>query len=241
MLACGPPIWVSMLELENLQVFYQKSHVLQGLDLTLRAGEIVSLLGRNGVGRSTAAKAMMGLVPASGSVRFQGQQILGKKPFEISRLGLAYVPETRDVFPGLTVAQNLLLGCQASRPGAWSFADIYQLFPLLAARQHTPAGVLSGGEQQLLSLGRALMGAPQCLLLDEATEGLAPQMVATITECLQGLKQRGIAVLLIEQKLAISLQIADRIDIMARGRIVFSDSPRNLENNPQLAQQYLGF
>ena len=229
-----------MLQLENLHAGYGQSHVLHGVSLQVEPGEIVALLGRNGSGRSTTAKAIMGLVQSEGTLRWQGESLQGKKTFEIAQLGIGYVPESRDVFPGLTVAQNLRLGQKSSRStGRWSLADMYQLFPPLLARQHTPAGVLSGGEQQMLTLCRTLMGDPALILIDEPTEGLAPQMVARVAHFLQTLKQKGVSVLLMEQKLSIALDVADRCLVMGHGRIVFAGTPAELRQAHDIRQEWL--
>src|SRR5665647_484509 len=182
-----------MLKIEKLHAFYGKSHVLHGVNLDVHAGQIVSLLGRNGSGRSTTAKAIMGLVDCQGSVRWKMQEILGKKTYEIAHLGIGYVPESRDIFPNLTVEQNLLLGQKnARKTGRWSFDDMYQMFPRLKERQNMQAGVLSGGEQQMLTLCRTLMGDPDLIIIDEPTEGLAPKIVELVGEYLKRLKERGI-------------------------------------------------
>jgi len=200
-----------MLNIDNLHAYYGKSHVLHGVSFNVKPGEIVALLGRNGSGRSTTAKAIMGLVDCQGDINWKGQQILGKKAFQIAHLGLGYVPENRDIFPKLTVHQNLLLGQKGKGKGArWSFEDMYQMFPRLLERQHTEAGVLSGGEQQMLTLCRTLMGDPDLIIIDEPTEGLAPKIVELVGQYLQKLKETGISVLLIEQKLTIAMKISDR-------------------------------
>ena len=209
----------ALLEIKNLHAFYGKSHVLHGINLSIAQGEIVSLLGRNGVGRSTMVKAAMGMVEATGSIVFKGEEILGAPTYKIARKGLGYVAESREVFPTLTVAQNLLLGVQDK--SRWSADDMYRLFPRLQERQHVQAGVLSGGEQQMLALCRTLMGDPDLIMIDEPTEGLAPQMVALVANFLQELVQRGVSVLLIEQKLAIALDISQRVYVMGHGQIVF--------------------
>jgi branched-chain amino acid transport system ATP-binding protein len=229
-----------MLQLNNLQAFYGKSHILHGVSFEVRPGEIVALLGRNGSGRSTTAKAVMGLVEARGSIVWRGAEIVGQPAHQIARLGLGYVPENRDVFPSLTVHQNLLLG---QKPGAkkarWSFADMYRLFPALQARQHTEAGVLSGGEQQMLTLCRTLMGAPDLIIIDEPTEGLAPQIVALVSGFLQTLKAQGVAVLLIEQKLTMALAISDRVLVMGHGHIVFDGTPASLQADATIRKEWL--
>ncbi len=229
-----------MLTLDQLHAFYGKSHVLHGVALRVGAGEIVTLLGRNGSGRSTTAKAIMGLVEAQGSLQWQGQEILGRKTFEIARMGLGYVPEGRDIFPDLTVAQNLWLGQKHSRQtGRWKPADMYRLFPQLQAREHTEAGVLSGGEQQMLTLCRSLMGDPDLIIIDEPTEGLAPRLVEGVGQFLRQLKARGIAVLLIEQKLTIALDVSDRCYVMGHGRVVFEGKPQTLRQASDVRREWL--
>ena len=229
-----------MLKVDQLHAYYGKSHVLHGVNFHVAPGEIVALLGRNGSGRSTTAKAIMGMVHAEGSVEWKGQSLLGRKPFEIAHLGLGYVPESRDIFPGLTVQQNLLLGQKgAGKASRWSFDDMYAMFPRLKEREHTEAGVLSGGEQQMLTLCRTLMGDPDLIMIDEPTEGLAPKIVELVGEYLQRLKQRGISVLLIEQKLTIAMHISDRALVMGHGSIVFQGTPDELRANSYVRKEWL--
>ena len=228
-----------ILEVENLHAYYGKSHVLHGVDLSIGTGEIVSLLGRNGVGRSTTVKAIMGLVEATGRVEFKGQPIRGLEAYRIAHRGLGYVPESRDIFPTLTVEQNLLLGMKGKRPGRWSFEDMYRMFPRLRERQHTQAGVLSGGEQQMLTLCRTLMGDPDLIMIDEPTEGLAPKIVELVADYLNELKNRGISVLLVEQKLAIAMRISQRVYVMGHGHIVFEGTPQQLSANAQVRREWL--
>lgn len=231
---------MSLLKIDNLHAFYGKSHVLHGVHFDVQPGEIVALLGRNGSGRSTTAKAIMGLVDCSGSVLWKGQNIQGRKAFEIAHLGLGYVPENRDIFPKLTVQQNLLLGQKASgKDSRWSFDDVYAMFPRLKERQHTEAGVLSGGEQQMLTLCRTLMGDPDLIIIDEPTEGLAPKIVELVGEYLKKLKARGISVLLIEQKLTIAMAISDRALVMGHGCIVFEGMPESLRNDAYTRKEWL--
>ena len=228
------------LVLDKVHAFYGKSHVLHGVDLVVQPGEIVALLGRNGSGRSTTAKTIMGLVDGTGSVRFGEQELLGRKAFEVAHAGIGYVPENRDIFPKLTVHQNLLLGQKrGARNPRWGFEDMYRMFPRLLERQHTEAGVLSGGEQQMLTLCRTLMGDPDLILIDEPTEGLAPMIVELVAQYLQELKRRGIAVLLIEQKLAIALDIAERCYVMGHGRMVFEGTPAELRANAYIRKEWL--
>ena len=229
-----------MLQLQDLSAGYGKSRVLQDASLSVAGGEIVALLGRNGSGRSTLAKAIMGLVPAQGSVQWRGDELLGKKTYQIARLGLGYVPETRDVFPDLTVAQNLLLGQKSARQsGRWSWPDMFGLFPQLEARLGVKAGALSGGEQQMLALCRTLMGDPSLIIVDEPTEGLAPQLVQQVGEFLKTVKTKGISVLLIEQKLTIALAISDRCAVMGHGCVVFDGTPAQLLADDAVRREWL--
>ncbi|MFT3776766.1 MAG: ABC transporter ATP-binding protein [Ottowia sp.] len=229
-----------MLTVDNLHAYYGKSHVLHGVSFKVQPGEIVALLGRNGSGRSTTAKAVMGMVQAEGRVDWKGQRLLGRKPFEVAHLGLGYVPESRDIFPRLTVYQNLLLGQKGSGKGSrWSFDDMYAMFPRLKEREHTEAGVLSGGEQQMLTLCRTLMGDPELIIIDEPTEGLAPKIVELVGEYLLKLRERGIAVLLIEQKLTIAMHISDRALVMGHGSIVFDGTPDALRADAATRKEWL--
>jgi branched-chain amino acid transport system ATP-binding protein len=234
---------MSLLTIKNLNAYYGKSHVLHGVDLHVNAGEIVSLLGRNGVGRSTTVKATMGQVDATGSILFKGEEIIGLKAFQIAHKGLGYVPENRDIFPTLTVEQNLMLGQKSGRTKddkpRWSMEDMYQMFPRLRERRNTQAGVMSGGEQQMLTLCRTLMGDPDLIMIDEPTEGLAPKIVELVAEYLKELKNRGISVLLVEQKLAIALEISQRVYVMGHGSIVFEGTPAELRANENIRKEWL--
>ena len=229
-----------MLSVRDLHAYYGKSHVLHGVHFDVQPGEIVALLGRNGSGRSTTAKAVMGMVQAQGDVRFKDQPLLGMKPFQIAHRGLGYVPESRDIFPTLTVQQNLLLGQKGAGKGSrWTFDDMYAMFPRLKEREHTEAGVLSGGEQQMLTLCRTLMGDPELIIIDEPTEGLAPKIVELVGEYLKKLKERGVSVLLIEQKLTIAMTISDRVLVMGHGSIVFEGSPAALRADAAVRKEWL--
>jgi|TARA_B110000503_G_scaffold82174_1_gene125444 branched-chain amino acid transport system ATP-binding protein len=226
--------------ISNLNAFYDKSHILHGVNLSIAKGEIVALLGRNGSGRSTLAKAIMGLVHATGDVQWRGVNVLGDQPFKMAQAGVAYVPESRDIFPKLTVAQNLLLGQQTKNTNPrWSFEDMYVLFPRLRERANTEAGVLSGGEQQMLTLCRSLMGDPDLIIIDEPTEGLAPMVVAQVADYLKMLKSRGVSVLLIEQKLTIAMRISDRVAVMGHGTIAFEGTPDQLLERADVRQEWL--
>jgi branched-chain amino acid transport system ATP-binding protein len=229
-----------MLDVEDLHAYYGKSHILQGVSFRVGQGEIISLLGRNGAGRSTTVRTIMGLVPPVGSIRFQGARIDGLKAHEIAHRGLGYVPEDREIFPGLSVRENLLLGMKSARPnGRWTLDDMFALFPLLRERVDAPGGVLSGGEQQLLTICRTLMGDPDLIMVDEPTEGLAPMLVKTVRELLEAIAQRGTAILLIEQKLTIALAISHRVYVMGHGRIVFEGSPPALRANDEVRRDWL--
>ena len=229
-----------MLRVQGLNAFYGKSHVLHGVDFQVGDGEILALLGRNGSGRSTTAKAIMGLVDAQGSVQWNGQEVLGKKPYQIAQLGLGYVPENRDIFPRLTVHQNLMLGEKSgAKNPRWSFEDMYTLFPRLRERAQVEAGLLSGGEQQMLTLCRTLMGDPDLVIIDEPTEGLAPKIVELVAGVLQALRARGLSVLLIEQKLTIAMQISDSCLVMGHGSVVFQGTPSALQSNAAVRKEWL--
>ena len=229
-----------MLEVRNLHAYYGKSHILQGVDLDIGAGEVVSLLGRNGVGRSTTVKAIMGEVPPQGTIRFKGQDIAGLPNYQIARCGLGYVPEHRDIFPGLTVRQNLLLGVKdVRRPGKWRIDAMLEMFPNLAARADTPAGVLSGGEKQMLTVCRTLMGDPDLIMIDEPTEGLAPLIVQQVGDLIAKIAEAGVSILLVEQKLSIALRISHRVYVMGHGRIVFEGTPDQLRSNDDVRKEWL--
>ena len=229
-----------MLKLSNLHAYYGKSHILHGVDMGVGEGEIVALLGRNGSGRSTTVKTIMGLVHGEGSIALRGEEILGHKAFDIAHRGIGYVPENRDIFPKLTVEQNLMLGEKRGKAKPrWSFEDMYRLFPRLKEREHTEAGVLSGGEQQMLTLCRTLMGDPDLIMIDEPTEGLAPKIVELVAGFLKALKERGVSVLLVEQKLTIALEISERCYVMGHGAIVFEGTPDALRANAEIRKEWL--
>jgi branched-chain amino acid transport system ATP-binding protein len=229
-----------LLEVDDLHAYYGKSHILHGVTFNVREGEIVSLLGRNGVGRSTTIKAIMGNVPPKGSIRFKGEEIAGHRPHQTARKGLGFVPETRDIFPGLTVRQNLQLGEKSGKSGGrWTMRDMFRMFPQLEDRADAPGGVLSGGEQQMLTVCRTLMGDPDLIMIDEPTEGLSPKMVEHIGEFLEEIAGRGVAILLVEQKLTIALKISKRLYVMGHGKIVYEGTPAELEQASAVRKEWL--
>ena len=229
-----------MLRVKDLNAYYGKSLILQGVSFHVDEGEIVSLLGRNGVGRSTTIKAIIGDVPPEGSIQFKGVEIVGLKAHEIAHLGIGYVPENRDIFPGLTVRQNLLLGMKSTKQqGRWTMDNMFEMFPLLAEWADTEGGVISGGEQQMLTICRTLMGDPDLIMIDEPTEGLAPMLVEQVSGFLAEIATRGVSVLLVEQKLTIALKISQRVYVMGHGRIVFEGTPEDLRANDQVRKEWL--
>lgn len=229
-----------MLEVQDLHAYYGKSHILQGVNLNVKNGEIVSILGRNGVGRSTTLKAIMGDVQPHGSIMFKGKQIAGLKSYQVAYSGLGYVPEDRSIFPRLTVEQNLVLGEKSARKNPrWSIEDVYNLFPILRERKDTDASVLSGGEQQMLTVCRTLMGDPDLIMVDEPTEGLSPQMTERVGNLLQSIAERQVSILLVEQKLTIAMRISHRVYVMGHGHIVFEGTPADLENNADVRREWL--
>jgi branched-chain amino acid transport system ATP-binding protein len=230
------------LEMRDVHARYGKSHVLHGVDLKVEDATIVTLIGRNGVGRSTTLKAVVGMVETDrGSILFDGREQRGRRTFEIVRAGIAYVPEERLTFDNLTVEENLVLGLQRARPDspAWRIEEMYGFFPVLAERRNSLAGTLSGGEQQMLTICRSLLGNPLLMLIDEPTEGLAPLIVGRLVEVIREIRRRGVAVLLVEQKMTIALDISDRVDVLGHGRVVFSGSPQALKANPEVQRRWL--
>lgn len=236
-----------MLNVRDLHAWYGKSHILQGVDFHVGEGEIVSLLGRNGVGRSTTCKAIIGEIEPQGTIEFQGENMVGRKPFEIAQAGIGYVPENRDIFPGLTTRQNLLLGLkpgqkdggQGGGSSRWSMEDMFDMFSNLRERADVDASVLSGGEKQMLTMCRTLMGDPKIIMIDEPTEGLAPKIVHQVGELLEQIASRGVSILLVEQKLAIAMKVSSRVYVMGHGQIVFEGTPQELEDNPDIRREWL--
>lgn len=233
-----------MLELERINTFYEKSHILHNVSLEIEEGDIVGLLGRNGVGKSTTIKSIIGTVPPkSGSIRFQGRETVGLQPYQLARLGIGYVPEERRIFPTLTVRENLLMGMKSGKKPTqdkgWTIEGIYQFFPALRERDSFKGGYLSGGEQQMLTIGRTLMGDPRLILLDEPTEGLAPQIVEAVANVIGEIHRSGVSVLLVEQSMDIVMDLANGILIMNKGEIVFKGTPEELNARPELREKYL--
>jgi branched-chain amino acid transport system ATP-binding protein len=230
----------ALMSARNLHAFYGKSHILQGVDIDIQAGEIVSVLGRNGGGRSTMLKAIMGDIDVQGSVQFQGEELVGLQPYQIARKGLGYVPENRDVFGDLSVRENLLMGQKrGAARNSWTIPEMFDLFPRLGERADAPAGVLSGGEQQMLTICRTLMGNPTLIMIDEPTEGLAPMMVELVGTLIGKIAERGTAVLLVEQKLTIALDVSRRLYVMGHGRMVFEGSPDDLRADRAMRREWL--
>ena len=232
----------ALLSLQGVHAHYGKSHILHGVNFRVEHGEVVSLLGRNGSGRSTTMKAIMGMVPPSaGEIWLESRKLSGARPFEICRAGVAYVPEEREVFANLSVDENLRMGEQPAKPGraSWSVEQMFAYFPRLKERRNTKAGSLSGGEQQMLTMCRSLLGNPQVILIDEPTEGLAPKIVQVVGEAIRDIHSKGVSVVLVEQKLAIALKVSSRVCVMGHGRIVFEGTPEALTSNPQLMKDWL--
>jgi branched-chain amino acid transport system ATP-binding protein len=228
------------LTVSSLHAYYGKSHILHGVDMTVQSGEIVALVGRNGVGRSTLMKTIMGYVTGGGSIRLSGQELLGLPTHTIARMGIGYVPETRDIFPSLTVRENLILGQKRNAiEGRWTIDSVLERFSNLKTRIDTEAGRLSGGEQQMLSISRALMGDPSIVIIDEPTEGLAPKLVDQVATLLLDIRNSGTSVVLVEQKLDIALEVASRVYVMGHGRMVFEGAPSDLQGSDDIIQEWL--
>jgi branched-chain amino acid transport system ATP-binding protein len=233
-----------MLELERINTFYEKSHILHDVSLEIQKGDVVGLLGRNGVGKSTTIKSIIGTAPPkSGSIRFEGRETVGLQPYQLARLGIGYVPEERRIFPTLTVRENLLMGMKSGKKPTqdkgWTVEGIYSFFPALRERDSFKGGYLSGGEQQMLTIGRTLMGDPKVMLLDEPTEGLAPQIVEVVANVIREIHHSGVSVLLVEQSMDIVMDLANDILIMNKGEIVFKGTPEELNARPDLREKYL--
>ena len=229
-----------MLIVKNLNSYYGKSHILQGINLTINKGEIVSLLGRNGVGRSTVIKSIMGMVNSTGSIIFDGVDIIGKPIHQIANYGLAYVSENRDIFPDLTVRENLELGKKKNENGiSWDIEELFDLFPNLKNRIDVMGGLLSGGEQQMLTICRSLLGSPNLIMIDEPTEGLSPQMVDNVENLLKRISEKKVSILLVEQKLAIAFNLSKRLYVMGHGKVVHEGEVNDIKNNAKIIKEWL--
>jgi branched-chain amino acid transport system ATP-binding protein len=234
-----------MLEVKGIHSHYGKSHILHGVSLELTQGELVCLLGRNGVGKSTTLKSIMGIVrPTHGSIRFEGEELVGSQPYQIARLGVGYVPEDRRIFKSLTVHENLLMGTQKAENGGaaqrvWTIDKIYEIFPNLRDRRSNKGSHLSGGEQQMLTVARTLMGNPKLILVDEPTEGLAPLIVKDVLEMLSAVRKSGVTVLMVEQNFKAAIKVADRFYIMAKGQMVFEGDTSALLAAEEVRKNYL--
>ena len=235
-----------LLRISDLNTYYGASHVLRGITLDVAPGEVVALLGRNGMGKSTVLKSVIGLVrPHSGSVSFAGSDITGHAPFKVARAGVGYVPDERRIFPDLSVLDNLMLGVKGGKaadpsdPRVWTLERIYRHFPRLRERQHHKGRFLSGGEQQMLAIGRALMGNPTLLLVDEPTEGLAPLMVKEVRDVLAEINRAGVSVLLVEHNIKVALSLAHRVYLMGKAHIGFAGTVQALKDNPSARERYL--
>ena len=232
-----------VLEVKELNTFYDQSHILQGISLNVDQGEIVCLLGRNGVGKSTTLKSIIGLVtPRSGEIFFQGRNVAGLPPHTIAKMGVGYVPEDRRIFPTLSVRENLIMGIkpgQKSNGEGWSIEKVYKYFPSLEKRDKQRGAHLSGGEQQMLTMARTLMGNPGVILIDEPTEGLAPLIVATVEQVIQDIHKQDISVLLVEQNMRVALRLAGRIYVISKGKIVFHGTSQELKEAHEVREKYL--
>jgi branched-chain amino acid transport system ATP-binding protein len=235
-----------LLEVHDLNTYYGTSHVLQGISLSVAQGELIALLGRNGMGKSTTLKSIMGLVkPKSGSVIFDGRDITGYPPYKVARVGIGYVPEERRIFPNLSVLDNLDIGVKGGKiadpnnPNTWTVDRIFRHFPMLQKRAQQQGRLLSGGEQQMLTIGRSLMGNPELLLVDEPTEGLAPLLVKEVRDILEEINKAGVSILLVEHNIKVAISLANRVYLMGKAHIGFAGTTEELKANPQVREKYL--
>ena len=234
-----------ILEVKKLNTYYGASHALQNISLDINKGEIVALLGRNGMGKSTTLKSIMGLLkPKSGTICFNGNDLAGKPPHKIAHAGIGYVPEERRIFPNLTLLDNLLIGAKGGRinksdPSVWTVGKVFEHFPFMKLKTHLKGGLLSGGEQQMLSMGRTLMGNPELLMVDEPTEGLSPIMVKEVKNVLQKIVKEGISILLVEHNFKLATSIETRVFVMGKAHIGYSGTTAELKNSPETVEKYL--
>jgi len=231
-----------MLELVDVHTYYGESYVLQGISLEVKEGSVVALLGRNGMGKTTTIRSIIGFTPPRrGVIRFKGRDITGLQPYKIARMGIGLVPQGRHIFPSLNVKENLTMSArETGKPEAWSLDRVYSLFPILKERASCKGNLLSGGEQQMLTIGRALMTNPALLLMDEPSEGLAPIIVREVGHVIRQLKESGFSILLVEQNLPVALGVADYVYIVSKGVIVYESTPKELKGNEEVKTKYLG-
>ncbi len=229
-----------MLKVEDIHTYYGNSYILQGISIEVGDGAVIGILGRNGMGKTTLIRSIIGFTtPRSGRVTYRDEVLNAKRPFEIARLGISIVPQGRQIFPSLDVAENLTVGFRVKSEG-WTIERIFELFPPLKERAHHPGNRLSGGEQQMLAIGRSLMTNPSLMLMDEPTEGLSPIYVRTVGQVIRQLKESGLSILLVEQNLRFALKYTDRIYILSQGKIVHSASPQEFDADDVIKQRYLG-
>ena len=232
---------MAILQVDDIHTYYGDAYVLQGLSLTLEQGQILGLLGRNGVGKTTLVNSIVGFVrPRRGKITFKGQDITGHSSFAIVRSGMGLVPQGRRVFPTLSVEDNLLVAEHSPERHGWSLERVFALFPRLRERRRQRAKTLSGGEQQMLAIGRGLMTNPDCLVMDEPSEGLAPIVIQGLWEAISKLKQEGLSILLVEQNAALALKLVDFVHVMSKGRVAYSAPPGELWDNQEIKARYLG-
>ena len=234
-----------LLDVKDLNTFYGESHVLQNMALSVDKGELVALLGRNGMGKSTTLKSIMGLVkPKSGTVMYKDQNVTGYPPYKVARAGIGYVPEERRIFPNLSVVDNLAMGIKGGKidkgnPNAWTVQRIFEQFPALKARRGQKGALLSGGEQQMLSISRSLMGSPELIMVDEPTEGLAPFLVKEVRDMLEDINKTGVSILFVEHNLKVAMSLAHRIYLMGKAHLAFTGTVEELNAHPDIRAKYL--
>lgn len=232
---------MALLEVDGIHTYYGDSYILQGISLQLEAGQILGVLGRNGVGKTTLVNSLVGFTPPRrGAIRFQGHDITHKASFETIRLGIGLVPQGRRVFPSLSVEENLKVAARSQGVDTWNLERIYDLFPRLGERRRQRSKTLSGGEQQMLAIGRGLMTNPSCLIMDEPSEGLAPIIIQHVWEIISQLREQGLSILLVEQNVSLALQLVDYVHVISKGQVVYASTPEDLWHDEAIKSQYLG-